>query len=473
MEREYFVLEKFQYSFSTVAKVLNHESKIQWRSEDLFFKTITNSSQEAKLGSLFVPLLSNRDGHEFIKDALKRGASGFLANRKSEFLKLLKPAELEKGILVDNTWKALADLSRFHRMRFCPFIIGITGSSGKTTTKELLANCFNHISKTRMVVTEKNYNNEIGVPFTLFRINQKTEIAIIEMGMNHRYEIQRLTEMARPDWCLITNIGSAHIENLKSPESIAQEKTDILIGMPSGGRLYIPENILYPEIVESKTKQYQINPVFWKIQSASLKVVKKLPNGFDLEWDGIPFHWASPGEKILSNLSGVLRLAADAGLDKEILVSNIQKFKPSKGRLVLHKRKFTIIDDTYNANPESMESSISVANQLSDGKDFVCILGDMKELGTHSEKYHKQIAKFISTQNVKWLVGFGKDAAFFNPNLVEKKSKTSFLHCVDSDGSIDQMVQELVKTIPAKTVILVKGSRSMKMERIVEKILVS
>lgn len=473
MNREYFVIEKFQYSYSTLAKLLNHEPKILWRRENFLFKSITNSSQEVKPGSLFVPLISNRDGHEFISDALKRGASGFLANRKSSILKSLSNKQLQSAILVDDTWKALADLARYHRMRFNPFVIGITGSSGKTTTKELLASCYAHLPKSQIVVTEKNFNNEIGVPFTLFRINAQTEIAIIEMGMNHRAEIQKLTEMARPLWSIITNIGSAHIENLKSPETIAQEKTDILFGMPSGGRLYTPENIHFPEIVEAKTKQFQIQSVPWKISSSSLKIKKKHPHGFDLTWEGLPFHWNTPGEKILSNLSGVMKLASDSGIDKETLVSNIQKFKSSKGRLVVIKKYFTLIDDTYNANPESMESSISVASQLSDGRPFACILGDMKELGSHSEKYHKQIAKYLLNHEVKWVIGYGKDAVFFNPNLVDQASSISFSHWPETVKNLDELVAQFKRNLPAQTVILVKGSRSMKMEGIVEKILVS
>jgi UDP-N-acetylmuramoyl-tripeptide--D-alanyl-D-alanine ligase len=466
-----FVKEKFQYSFSTVLKVLNATKNSFWQKDELNFLSIASSSEEVTKGSLFVPLVANRDGHDFIPSAISNGCSGFLVNRNHPILRKLSPIDKSKAIEVENTWTALADLAKFHRSRFRPFVIGITGSSGKTTTKEMLATSFSHLPSQRLVVTEKNYNNEIGVPFTLFKITDRTEIAIIEMGMNHRGEIRWLTEMAKPDWSIITTIGSAHIENLKSPQRIAQEKLDILYGMPPKGKLFLPDSCGFDPIIQERCKLFKVNPIYWNQKESDLKCIEVNPFGYSLEWKGLEFSWKIPGEKLLSNLSGVMRLASEAGVEDNVLVSNIKKFKSKNRRLVVHKKRIVLIDDTYNANPESMESSISVANQMSEGKPFVCILGDMKELGKHSSFYHKKVGNFIKSTYCNFLIGFGKDALYFNPWKLSSRNQNQFFHFENFEENIQKIIEMIQIKIPSNTVVLVKGSRSMKMERIVEKIL--
>ncbi len=468
-----FVKEKFQYSFSTISKVLNAAKNSYWLNEDLNFLSITSSSENVQKGSLFVPLIANRDGHDFIPKSIENGCSGFLVNRNHSILKKLSSNDRKKAIEVDDTWKALANLAKFHRSRFRPFVIGITGSSGKTTTKEMLATAFSHLKSHQLVVTEKNYNNEIGVPFTLFKITDRTEIAIIEMGMNHRGEIRRLSEMAKPDWSIITTIGSAHIENLKSPQKIAHEKLDILYGMPTNGKIFLPDSCGFNSIIQERCKSFHVKPIYWNQKETNLNCLEVNPFGYSLDWKGLGFFWKVPGEKLLSNLKGVMRLASEAGVEDNLLVSNIKKFKSKNRRLVVHKKKIVLIDDTYNANPESMESSISVANQMSEGKPFVCILGDMKELGDHSILYHKKIGNFIKSTHCNFLVGFGKDALYFNPWKLSSGNQNHFFHFENSEENVQKIVEMIQRNVSAKTVVLVKGSRSMKMERIIEKILES
>lgn len=477
------LLEKYKYTDSIVRKILGEKKDLS-QTDEIHFHSITNSSQEVEKNSLFIPLIGERDGHIFIPDALERGASGFLCHTNHPILDQLESDDRKKAILVPDTWAALKELALHHRLRFSPFIIAITGSSGKTTTKEFMRYAFSHIGEESLVVTEKNFNNEIGLPFTLFRINDRTKFVILEMGMNHRGEIERLTKTAIPNLSMITNIGSAHIENLHSPEEIAREKLDITKGMKPGGELFLPEDISYPDIVKESTDKNDINIHFWNLPNenlsteSKLKIIKISEKGYELTWKNIPFTWNHPGIKILSNLSGVLHIADHLKVEPNQLIANIQKYQPTGSRLKIIKSKYTIIDDTYNANPESMISSLFVAKQISAGKGFSAILGDMKELGEYSEYYHRLVGLKAIESGAQYLVGYGKDAESIVANFQEEtnasyKENSIFIKKEpNSEFLAIQKISEWIQSkIPEGSVILIKGSRSMKMESILEKIL--
>lgn len=479
------LFEAFHYSFRDIQNILGSHQNFHPTNE-ILFSSITNSSLESKPGSLFIPLIAERDGHEFITSAIANGAVGFLCNQGHPILEKL-PSDISRlAIEVEDTWSSLGILASYHRNRFSPILIGITGSSGKTTTKELLATTFSHFHPDEILVTEKNYNNEIGVPFTIFGITDRTKFAILEMGMNHRGEIEKLTKIANPSHCLITNIGSAHIENLKSPEAIAKEKSEIVLGMKSPGKLFLPDDIAYKEIVQETVDSSFADIIHWNVNSNEngLVIHQASPEGFRLSWRGIQFDWKHPGEKILSNLSGVLHIASFLGMDDKTLVSNVQKYHPKGSRLnILSTDHWTLIDDTYNANPESMMSSISVAKQMSDGRPILCILGDMKELGDFSEHYHRMVGGYASQMGIDFLLSYGKDAEWIIQSFLESNSQSeskpkskslsiSPHHFSPSQKeSLDEIKKWIENNLPPGSVILVKGSRSMKMESIVEKIL--
>lgn len=496
------MIEKFSYRSDSLRTILlAYGQYVPTRHEFLSteFSTITNSSQEVGENSLFVPLIAGRDGHDFILSALENGASGFLCNADHPIWDQLPIEAKSRAIPVVNTWVALGQLANYHRRLSTATVIAITGSSGKTTTKELLGTCLSHIDPEELVVTEKNYNNEIGVPFTLFRLTPKTRFAVIEMGMNHRGEIARLSEIAEPNHCLVTNIGSAHIEHLRTPEEIAWEKTDIVTGMRGEGNLYLPSDVAFPEIALENARKKNRIPIFWQIPSLpagpsapantgsansdtmQLHVVKVSPQGFRLKWQGFEFDWNHPGVKILSNLAGVFRVATDLGIQPEQIVNNIQSYQPQGSRLKIREGRFIILDDCYNANPESMESSLNVAKQLSDGKPFYAILGDMKELGDYSEYYHRKTGEIAADLGISGLVSYGMDSQWITESLNESPQKPAYLksaHFPSESGglpsnelAVEKIANWVGKNVDPGAVLLVKGSRSMKMESIVEKIL--
>ncbi|TGL37359.1 UDP-N-acetylmuramoyl-tripeptide--D-alanyl-D-alanine ligase [Leptospira perdikensis] len=451
------MIATFEYSLSTILSLFSKDAHWE-RRENPTFRWITTSSAETKQGSLFIPLRGTRDGHDFIPDALSKGALAFLCEKNHPILKRLSELDKKKAILVSDTLQALGILAKYHRNRFSPILLAVTGSSGKTTTKDLLGGLFGFLNSKSIVVTEKNYNNEIGLPFTLFRITESTRVVICELGMNHRGEIARLSHIAEPTHALITNIGSAHIENLKSREAIAEEKIDIINGMKEKSVLFVPDDLEFLNRAKLRTKKQNTNLVIWKHkEKPELKVKKVEPNGFLLEWKTTEIHWKLPGSKLLSNVRGMLSVGEHFQIEPEQIIKTIQNYKSPDKRLNLNKGYFTIIDDCYNANPESMLSSIGAADQFAKNQNIVWILGSMKELGKFSKYYHEEVGKEIQKMGKGILLGFGEETKPMVKKVTGAKCFTE----------VEDLIQFVKVNVPKKSVILVKGSRSMKMERIV------
>ncbi|MCW7492134.1 UDP-N-acetylmuramoyl-tripeptide--D-alanyl-D-alanine ligase [Leptospira sp. 2 VSF19] len=452
------MIAPFEYSLSTILSLFSKGPHLDLK-ENLTFRWITTSSVEAKPRSLFIPLRGTRDGHEFIPDALAKGAIAFLCEKNHPILKQLSTESRSKAIIVSDSLKALGLLARYHRNRFNPIVLTVTGSSGKTTTKDLLGGLFGFLNRNELVVTEKNYNNEIGLPFTLFRINEKTRVAICELGMNHRGEISRLSEIALPTHALITNIGSAHIENLKSREAIAEEKIDIICGMKPNSVLFVPDDLDFLNRVKIRTKKQNIQLVVWNHKDKPvLKVRKTQSTGFQLDWKGTGIQWKLPGSKLLSNVRGMVAVGVYFKIPSDQISKTIQNYKSPDKRLNINKGYFTIIDDCYNANPESMLSSIGAAEQFAGNRNPVWILGSMKELGKFTKYYHEEIGKEIRRMDKGILLGFGDETK----PMVKKVPGSK--HFTD----VSELIEFVKSTIPKNSVLLVKGSRSMKMERIVQ-----
>ncbi|MDF3820084.1 UDP-N-acetylmuramoyl-tripeptide--D-alanyl-D-alanine ligase [Leptospira sp. 96542] len=452
------MIAPFEYSLSTILTVLTKKKPVLL-TKNPKFRWISTASSECKPNTLFVPLRGARDGHEFIKDALGKGASGFLCETNHPILEKLTKEETTKAIFVKDGLLALGKLANHHRNRFDPYVLAITGSSGKTTTKDLLGGLFSYLPRRDLVITEKNYNNEIGLPFTLFRIQEYTQVVVCELGMNHRGEIERLSKIAEPTHSLITNIGSAHIENLKKRETIALEKSDILLGMRKDGVLFVPDDLEFLSIVKQRAKKLKTRLLIWgHTKKTKLKIESTKRDGFVLGWNKNLIHWKLPGIKLLSNLRGVLEVAEYLALPSEQIIKTIQNFKSPNKRLDIKKGYFTIIDDSYNANPESMKSSIDASVQFAGVKNVVWILGTMKELGSQSKFYHKDLGLYIKNY------GRGEVLVLGEP----MKELTKVLRNSKYFETHTDLIEYTKTNIPKGSVILVKGSRSMKMETIVE-----
>ncbi|PJZ40022.1 UDP-N-acetylmuramoylalanyl-D-glutamyl-2, 6-diaminopimelate--D-alanyl-D-alanine ligase [Leptospira kmetyi] len=458
----------FSYDPETIRKTLGSASAT-WFQKEASITNITTASTEAEAGSLFVPLRGNRDGHEFIQDALSRGASYFLVEENHPIFKELDEEKKKKAIPVRDTLVALGKLAAFHRSRFNPIVIAVTGSSGKTTTKELLGNCLKNLGEEALVVTEKNYNNEIGLPFTLFRISDQTRIAVCELGMNHKGEISRLTEIAKPNYAIVTTIGTAHIEFLGSQKNIAKAKAEVAEGLSKDGILFYPSTGEYSKILKKKTRKYGAKFVLVKPEQ-KFSILRKNPSGFSLRYENEEIEWNLPGDKLLGNLAVAVACLETIGTPKEWIREGIASFKSGNKRLDLQRGKFSVINDTYNANYESMLSSLEVADQLADGKEFYAVLGDMKELGKHSSEFHKKLGKHCAGfQNLKGLFTFGTDSRWIGEEFVKRTSSSRVSkHFENTEEGLKQLVQSFLNSVPEGSVVLAKASRGIQLERFVD-----
>ncbi|MCB1141952.1 MAG: UDP-N-acetylmuramoyl-tripeptide--D-alanyl-D-alanine ligase [Leptospiraceae bacterium] len=462
--------EGFLYSSQTIRNIFTDVGAGFSDSESITH--IATSSEEIDTGGFFIPLLGNRDGHEFIPSALSRGAVLFLCERNHPILEKISPEDRKKAIFVKNTLRALGKIAEFHRMRYRPLVLGITGSSGKTTTKEILGMSLSYLPFDELVITEKNYNNEIGVPFTIFKIHKQTRIVIIEMGMNHSGEISRLTRMAKPHHVILTGIGPSHIENLGSLEAIAYAKSEIMEGMFKGGNFYLPTGIKYLEIFQKHAKKRNLNFKLFQLKdSDSIKLIERSAEGYILEVFGEKVEWKIPVYKILENLTAVVDLVSDLGFDKKEVANKLKAYQSTNRRNVILEKELTLLDDTYNANPDSMISSLQSLVHVGSGKDCYAILGDMKELGSYSEKYHKKVGKIAAELGLKGLIGFGADSNFIVTSYMKHFRESKFaVQFEDSEDSIQKIRDLLKSNLKQGDIVLIKGSRSMKMERIVESI---
>jgi UDP-N-acetylmuramoyl-tripeptide--D-alanyl-D-alanine ligase len=453
------------YDIFTVGRVCASENT-PLDCENLRIRSITTSSLEVKPGSLFVPLIDRRDGHVFIDEAMERGAVTFFLKDGHPIIKKLKPEVRQRAIVVKDPLLALGELAHFHRRRFAPLVIAVTGSNGKTTTKEMLGQMFRSALGPKCVSTEKNYNNHIGVPFTLFRIRKNTRVAIIEMGMNHAGEIAYLSRLAEPHAAVISSIGHAHIEYLGSRQAIAQAKAEIMLGLGKGGSLYVPAGIAEYKTIAAIAKKagHAVRSIDVNGNSA-LRIIESSAKGYTLQLEGQRLLFPHASAAWVSNLALATQVAIENGLSVSNIARTVKTFKPAAGRMQVHRGRFTLIDDGYNANPDSAMASIDSALQIADGKPVVCIFGEFKELGKFSKTLHEWTGIQAAKKGVSMFLGMGQGMRHAVRAFAQNAPKGNEAKWFDRKNT-----SQLVKYMgaqPRSAVVLVKGSRSMKMEEIV------
>jgi UDP-N-acetylmuramoyl-tripeptide--D-alanyl-D-alanine ligase len=420
--------------------------------EDVFVKGAVIDSRADCTGKLFVALDGdNFDGHNFLDQAQSNGAVASLIE-KSVVSQLPQ-------VLVQDSYQALQDLAAWWRAQFVIPVIGITGSVGKTSVKEMLACIFAEIGKG--LVTHGNLNNEIGVPLTLMRFEKDDAYAILEMGMNHAGEISRLSHMSKPTVALINNAAAAHLQGLGTIEAVARAKGEIFEGLSEDGVAVIncddPHAGLWLELIDKR------KVVTFGLQSADVSAT------YTLRTDGLQmrvetadesFNLDLPliGQHNVRNALAAIAVAVAANISSAAIINGLNKYRPMHGRLnVIKTNGFTLIDDTYNANPASMRAAIETLAQF---PDSTIILGDMGELGEVSIQQHLQLGKIAEAQGINRVYACGE----FAQQIVEPFSGIS-----KSFAEQDDLLAYLrnVHFNPGAAV-LVKGSRFTKMENVVE-----
>jgi UDP-N-acetylmuramoyl-tripeptide--D-alanyl-D-alanine ligase len=442
------------------------------RTETLF-RGVSTDSRQILQGGLFIPLIGEKfDGHDFIATAVKDGASGFLVERGSED-KIRERFTDTTIIRVDDTLKALGDIAHFWRKKFRVIVVAITGSSGKTTTKEMLAGIAG--LKKKIIKAQGNYNNLIGLPMTVLKINAQHELAILEMGTNTRGEIRRLTEIAEPDIGLITNIGPAHLEGFKSVETVREEKLDLFRNMPKAGVAIInldDEKLL---VTEKDWRGKRVTFGLRKDADVSAEGIETK----GMKGLGFTIRMASFKQRITistvgnHNIYNALAAAASSwalGIDFSTICQGLTAFQPISGRMEIHRLKngAFIVNDTYNANPASFGEALKTLRDLKGNKKSTVIMGDMLELGDQAEIMHEGIGSLMADTGVDTIYLRGRLSPATAAGALKRKISKGQIVFFETP---DEIIDRLASHVKRGDWILVKGSRQTRMEQSVEKII--
>lgn len=397
----------------------------------------------------------NFDGHDFINEAFANGAIAAVISEKDK--------KAKNTILVSDTTKSLGDIASMILNKYDPFVIGITGSNGKTTTKEIINSILvSNFGEKQALATQGNFNNEIGLPLTIFKLNSVHSHITLEMGMSHPNEINSLAKIAPPNLAVITNIGEAHIENFQNRKAIANEKKDILRNLQNNGVAILPKDSDYFEFLIKDLKNVKVlsfgmneeADITCEILNEKKILIKTPAYAFEIKSKLL-------GHNNILNILAAVACAFQLKIHYTKIKKGIENVNTVPGRLELKDgmEKSTIIDDTYNANPSSFRVAIDVLNEFKGKK--ILVIGDMAELGENSLIYHQELCRSIKETKIDIILGIGKHSKelikLLGGNNVWFKSK-------------DELVEYLYSCMKGSTV-LIKGSRSMKMEEVVKKVI--
>ena len=400
-------------------------------------------SREAGAGSLFFALAGERtDGHRYAGDVLDAGASVVVSRHPGR-----GPA-----ILVEDVERALLEAGGWARDRISVPVIGLSGSSGKTTTRRLLELALS--VRFRVAATEGNRNNQLGLPLTLLNISGEPEVVVLELGMNHAGELRQLCRVARPTDSVITNIGLAHVEYLGSRENIARAKAELLEGTAPGGFCVIPRG---EEILDRAAETAGLETV--RVGPGGDRWLEKCPEGACIQPGGHPVRMAIPGRHNLANALVAVTAAELMGVPPEAALEAIGGYRGMAGRsALLRAGRFRVMDESYNSNPDSAEACLRALAEMPGGG--VAILGDMLELGERTGELHRRVLAFADGLGLRRIVLVGD---LFTP-LAGEATRTDTVAARDWRHAVELAVEALE---PGGTV-LVKASRSLRLERAVD-----
>lgn len=438
-------------------------------TDSIHIDSVSIDSRTCTPGALFVPLKGeNTDGHKYLREAASRGAALSMVGREFWSGNRAVLAELteEFGIpflVVEDPLTALQRAAEGYLDRFTRTQkVGITGSSGKTTTKELIGGLLAEQGST--AVSTGNYNSEIGVCLAAFEVAEHNDFAVFELGMNRAGEMDIITGIVKPDVAVITNIGTAHIGFLGSRENIAREKKRIFSRLRTDGVGFIYEDEPFFEVLSSGV-QGKILPYGPK----SLQGYEYSRNlgldGMLLGWRGYEIHLALPGEVQIKNACAAIAVALHFGLDDNLIASGLEKIRPLFGRGEIRRGRVNLICEYYNANPESMEEAVDFLLSLRTEGRKIAVLGDMKELGAHAGPAHVKIGKKLISSSVDMVFLIGEEM-----KRVYDLLSTELHDRVFWADNPDELAKELKSRLEQGDTLLLKGSRAAALEEIEKKL---
>lgn len=430
-------------------------------SEDCAITDIVTDTAQVTPGSLFVAIKGERfDGHDFAPKAVELGAAAILSERPLDV-----PAPV---LVVPSTRAGLIALARWYRGLFHTFVVGVTGSVGKTSTKDMICAVLQMKGKT--LKTMGNLNNGIGLPKTLFRLDSSYKNAVIEMGMSHAGEISALTRAARPNVGVITNIGVSHIENLGSQENILKAKLEITDGMGSTAPLVLNAD---DKLLAEVYNQLERDIIYYGIDSdtADVKAVNiQEQDGctmFGIRFYGKMVTAMVPvlGKHNVYNALAAFSVGLAAGMAPEDIVEGLRNYTPTAMRqnIIRLENGITVIADCYNASPDSMKASLTVLGSFDKASRRVAVLGEMLELGDYAEEMHRKVGGYAAQNKADALFCIGKHAPQLEAGALQERHLFTRMF-----ESREEMANYLRVWLRPGDVVLYKGSRGMKLEEVVE-----
>lgn len=428
--------------------------------ENTTFTSVGTDSRKLTAGQLFVALKGETfDGHLYAEQALKDGAAAVMV--QGDFA---EHQALSKALVVDDTYQALGQLAAYWRDQFDYPVIGVTGSNGKTTVKEMLASVLkaNCLHGEEVLSTVGNLNNHIGMPLTLLNMTEDHAYAVVEMGMNHSGEIRYLTHIAKPNVVVINNAGNAHLGELGSYEAIAQAKGEIIEGVADDGTVILnADDRFYPmwkalagdkKVITFGIKALSDVSASYQLNVSNSEMQIKTPLG------SVAVCLPSPGLHNVMNALATTACAVAVSVSLQAIKQGLEGFVMAKGRLQYQVglNGAVVIDDTYNANPSSMKAAVDVLKQHQ-GKTIL-VLGDMGELGVDEKAMHREVGDYAKAAGIQHLYTLGN---------LSKEITNAFGEGATHFSEIADLVSILKQVMQQDVMVLVKGSRFMAMERVV------
>ena len=455
-----------KFTFNEIISATNAEIVISG-DKNFTFTDIVTDSRKIIDGSLFIAFKGeNFDGENFAIDAIEKGAAGVIVSRDCPAEKLPSTGIVLK---VDNTLTAYQKIARDWRMKFNFPIVAITGSNGKTTTKDLTAAVLSSLGEVQK--TTGNFNNEIGVPLTLLGLNETHKSAVVEIGMRGLHQIEELAKIVKPNIGIVTNVGETHIELLGSIDNIAKAKRELVEAIDSGGVVILNADDTNVIGMKSHVNSGVKIMTFGIDHEADIKAENIINNSastvFNVKYKNNLHEFEIPmlGRHNVLNALAAIAVGVSVGLKADEIRKGFSKLSKTKMRFeIVEKNGLHIINDAYNASPASMRAAIQTTAEMSTGRK-IAVLGDMLELGDISEKAHREVGTELVKYKFDILITFGKLGKF-----IANGAKDAGLNRVYTTDTHEEAANCLLKVLQEGDTILVKGSRGMKMEKIIEQI---
>jgi UDP-N-acetylmuramoyl-tripeptide--D-alanyl-D-alanine ligase len=426
-------------------------------TQDVAFDGVSTDSRTVQAGQLFVALRGEKfDGHDYLEQVAGKGVAAVVVEKLPDGWTL--PA-----IVVPDTLAALGQIANWWRMRFAIPVIGVTGSNGKTTVKEMIASILAAaFGEGQRLATQGNLNNEIGLPLTLMRLESTHRAAVVEMGMNHPGEIARLAAIAAPTIGMVNNAQREHQEFMHTVEAVARENGSVLAALALDGVAVFPGDDDYTAIWQELAGQHRtvtfglsdacdVHGSYFATGFGSQVTVSMIDAQFSIKL-------AAAGEHNVRNALASIACAFAAGIEQDAIVRGLESFTPVGGRLQCKQAAngATVIDDTYNANPDSVRAAIDVLAQAQAPR--ILVLGDMGEVGTQGQQFHEEIGAYAQSRGIETVLTTGELTRYMvGPNAQHFEQFDELLAALDTKLGSE-----------SNATVLVKGSRFMKMERVVQ-----